>query len=272
VFSFLVGMSAGLMATGATAGTINLADGNSAVTINTTSGSLGQAGLSGWTVNGVSQLPQQWFWYRIGSGTQASIDTLGNEVTSGTASSPRSAYLTYSGSNGLSVEIDYLLTGSPAGGQSDLSQTIRLTNNSSAAQTVHFYEYSDFVLQGVSGAQTLQFPNVNDVMQTYGGSSMSMVLTPTAGSYQGSADSTLLTSLTGSGPTTLLDSPSLGSPLPGNVNYAYEWDPTIQPGGSFIISNDQQVSVPEPSTLVVLGAGAVGLLGCAWRRRRRKAA
>ena len=29
--------------------------------------------------------------------------------------------------------------------------------------------------------------------------------------------------------------------------------------------------VPEPSTLVLVGAAAVGLLGCVWRRRRRAA-
>jgi hypothetical protein len=30
-------------------------------------------------------------------------------------------------------------------------------------------------------------------------------------------------------------------------------------------------SVPEPSTVALLGMGAVGLLGFAWRRRKRTA-
>jgi len=49
-----------------------LQDGNSLVTVDVGS----QAGVTGWTVDGVDNLRQQWFWYRVGSSSEASIDTI----------------------------------------------------------------------------------------------------------------------------------------------------------------------------------------------------
>ena len=40
-------------------------------------------------------------------------------------------------------------------------------------------------------------------------------------------------------------------------------------GGPFSDSGSFTISVPEPGTLVLLGVGALGLLGYAWRRRRK---
>ena len=93
----------------ACAGTISLADGNSEVTLDPSS----PAGVSGWTVDNVNQLFQQWFWYRIGSsGLQSSIDTLG--LSSSSQVSPSEASVTYSGTNGLTIQVTYSLTGGAA--------------------------------------------------------------------------------------------------------------------------------------------------------------
>lgn len=73
----------------------------------------------------------------------------------------------------------------------------------------------------------------------------------------------------------LSDSPAIGSLAlgPGNVTWAYQWDTTIQPGSTFIISKDKRLSgitpIPEPGTAVLLATAGLGLLACAWRRWRR---
>ena len=67
-----IGMSLSLIDTTAVASPINLVDQNSSVTIDPTS----QAGVDNWTVNGVNQLYQEWFWYGVGSSGDLSIDQL----------------------------------------------------------------------------------------------------------------------------------------------------------------------------------------------------
>ena len=55
-----------------------LTDANSTVSVDLNGPN---AGMNAWTVNGISQLAKQWFWYRIGStGPEASVDSLGNLV------------------------------------------------------------------------------------------------------------------------------------------------------------------------------------------------
>ena len=65
-------------------------------------------------------------------------------------SGTRGGYAVFSGSNGLSVEVDYMLTGGSSIKQSDLSETIRLTNTGTSSQTYHFFQYSNFNLSGGS--------------------------------------------------------------------------------------------------------------------------
>ncbi len=265
-----IGMSLGLMATTTVGELITLQDNNSVVKINPDS----QDGVYSWTVNGGNQLSQQWFWYRIGEvGGEASIDTLGN-VQSGTYFGSRGAFVSYSDPDkGLSVEVTYLLTGGAnVSGKSDLGESIRITNTSASAMQIHFFQYSNFDLNGVPEGDNLQFPNVNTVRQTKGASSLTeTVVTPAPDRYEGDYFDNTRQSLNDSSPTALSNTPAIGGLAigPGNMTWAFEWDRTIQPGDTFLISKDKQLDVvPEPGTLVLLITAGLGALCYAWRRRR----
>ena len=87
-----------LIALPASGSTITLGDQNSTVTLAPSS----SAGISSWTVNGTNELAQESYWYRIGSGTQTSLNALASPVTSvflpGSGSLDRGADLMYSNS------------------------------------------------------------------------------------------------------------------------------------------------------------------------------
>ena len=63
-------------------------------------------------------------------------------------------------------------------------------------------------------------------------------------------------------PTTLNDN---GGPVSGDVNWAFQWDFTLDPNHSFIISKDKTLVVPEPTALVLLGMS----IGCMAFRIRK---
>jgi hypothetical protein len=244
-------------------------------------------------VDNVNQLEQQWFWYRLGSsGLQYSIDTLGSPSV--TQYSSNYATVSYAGTNGLNISVGYTLSGgAPGSGAADLGENIAIQNTSSAAQTVHFFQYSNFVLLGSDNpvGDVVQFQNWNDVQQTkgvIGGESLSeTVITPKATFRQlgeipaGVPDAGVPNTLDdlNTVPDYQLNSPNTNTQSsivgPGDVTWAYEWDKTLAPGGTLLISKDKQLSgvtpvviQPEPSALAL---GLVGLLMLFWGAIRRRA-
>ena len=272
----------------ARAGTISLTNGNSVVSLDPNS----PGGVSGWSVDGVNQLFQQWFWYRIGnSGLQYSIDTLG--LSSSSQVTQSQASVTYSGTNGLTVQVTYLLMGGAnLSGVSDLGESIAITNNSGSSQDVHFYQYSNFTLDTPTSnpsaaLDTVQFQNSNAVDQSNGGETLSETVITPKPNYREAAlvpdtlneFNTIPGYILGQAqgfPSGEPDSNTLsGAVGPGDVSWAYEWDRTIAPGSTFIISKDKSLSgvvqpVPEPSSLVLALAGFVAFAGVARRRLRGK--
>ena len=102
-----------------------LQDLNSKAEVDLTSG----AGVYSWTVDGIENLRQQWFWYRVGTvGPELPLDTIGQPVvkTSDGDWDPGDERVIARYANptggGLVVTIDYILTGGPVGsGASDMA-------------------------------------------------------------------------------------------------------------------------------------------------------
>jgi hypothetical protein len=267
---FVAGLMWGLPGATVFGGTITLQDKNSVVTIDPNS----QSGVNGWTVDGTNQLSQQWFWFRVGdTGPESSIDTLGL-TSSSTYHGTQGANVVYGDpNNGLSVEVDYLLNGdSSFSRQSALNETLTISNKTATAQTIHFFQYSNFVLEGGSGQDSVQFPNANTAAQT--NSDLYLAETtanPAPNRYEGSFVPNTKNSLNDGSPTVLSDTPVVGGPAvgPGNMSSTYEWDQTIQPGSNFVITVGNRLSspVPEPSTVALLFVAGLAITGRAWRRR-----
>jgi hypothetical protein len=241
------------LAVPAQAALVTLTDSNSTAVIDTAS----SAGMYSWQVDGISELYQQWFWYRIGSaGPEHSLDTLGPATV--VQPLPTFATLTYAGS-GLNVVISYNLNGGTLrSGVSDLGEAINITNTSGAPMTLHFFQYSDFDLDGVSGGDSVVITGSNTAHQTSGHGSLSeTVTTPPASRVEANYYANTLNSLQDGNPTTLSGATSAG---PGDVTWAFQWDVTIANNGTFVISKDKRLNVwvPEPTT--ILGFGVVLLL------------
>jgi len=250
---------------------VTLTDGNSVAQIDPHS----QAGMFNWSVQGFNQLYQQWFWYRVGDAAgamQNSIDTIGTPVVSlyGT----REMTSTYTAPN-FTLSIDYLLTGGSFVGasqtaNSDIGESIRIVNTSATSLVFHFFQYSDFDLGGPGNDAVQLGRNLrgqfNDAFQQDATAGLTETVT-TPGASHGEVDyfSNTRTRLNTVANYTLND--TAGPVGTGDVTWALEWDLTIAPGASALISKDKYLSVvvPEPSTLAV---GGLGLILLALRRRR----
>jgi hypothetical protein len=265
----LVALMFGLLITGgplqARADTLTLADANATATIDAHD----QRGMFEWTVDGVTHLFQQWFWYRVGSGgPESSLDTLSLAVHSRSDTNfdfdYETLFLRYLGS-GFKVEVTYMLTGGTSGsGASDVAETIKIVNTSGSSLDFHFFQYTDFNLNGTPEGDTAERTNTNTIHQTEGATVFGETIgTPAASHYQVGLFPAIRNALNDGAPTTLSD---FAGPLTGDVSFAWQWDMSIPAGGTFLISKDKLIGVPlspgsmiepapEPGTLILLGMG-----------------
>jgi hypothetical protein len=242
---------------------VTLSDMNATAQINLDS----QAGMSNWTVDGINNLNQQWFWYRVGNaGPERSIDTLTRTTT---LLGTNTLTVTYVGA-GFAIDIAYtLMGGTAASATADIAETIRVRNTGPSPVNFHFFQYSDFDLMNTPNDDTVQ---INDVVARQWDPTLSLSETSAirqANHAEVNSPTALLAKLNDALANDLSD--SIGPLGPGNVAWAFQWDQDIAAGRTFIISKDKQVTltVPEPLTLALLAAGGLTLTAGRIRRRMR---
>jgi len=253
----------------ASAAPYTLTNKNSVVTIDPGSPS----GSYDWTVDGDNVLYQQWFWYRIGgTGGESPINTIATPVVTQFLGT-RGIELTYT-SPQLEVSVVYLLTGGTSGSHnSDIAETISITNLGTSPLDLHFFQYSDFDLgPGLQDWVTITADKQKaKQLPVGGGLSMSETVVTSSGGFEPVSHAeagyyaSTLNKLNDGVATTLNDVLVAG---PGDVTWAFQWDKTVAAGGSFIISKDKSIgpAVPEPAAILMLGTCVV-LLGRKFRRK-----
>jgi len=251
------------------AAALTITDDNSTVNIDPAS----QVGVSSWTVDGKVHLARQWFWYRAAGDTREfSIDNLPLDAAGVTDpdfdGQNEIAYIRYLVQGAFKIEVYFLLNGgNPGSAVADLAESIAITNLSRTERLeFHFFQYCDFDLCGTVLDDGLLITGGNTANQWQTGFALSeTVETPKASHYEANFFNATLVSLNDNAITTLNDN---AGPLgPGDLTWAFQWDMSLAPGGSFMISKDKLI-VPEPGTLSLLMVGGALVLVV---RRRRKA-
>jgi hypothetical protein len=249
-----------------------LTDGNSQVNIVP-----GTNGMNSWTIDGQNQLNRQWFYIRNGGGSQFSLESLGAPVISQPSLGVASA--TYSSAQ-FSIQIVYSLVGGAAGsGTADLGEQIKIQNLTGSALNFHFFQYADFNVGGTANNSLVALGKnlkglFNEARVTSGTMSIAEevdgVISP--GANRGEAnlfDNTLANLL--NTPNYMLNNATNAGP--GHATWAFEWDPIIAAGGTFIISKDLHIDgvvpVPEPATWSLVSVGLIAF-GALHRYRSRR--
>lgn len=238
--------------------------------LNSTANVATNGGISQWIVDGSNNLFSQWFWIRIGNTYEQRIDTIDadgplvNHTNSDFDPGLESLQLRYEGLN-LQIDVSLeLLGGTPGSGTSDLLEGISITNTGDASQVLHFFQYVNFDLGGTAGGDTVVAVPPFAMVQTGDGWVSETADTPRPNRYEVGVFPNTLNKLNDDDADNLNN--AAGPVGPGDVTWAFQWDFTLAPGGSYLISKDKHLVVPEPLTIAGLFLGIGSLAGYVRRR------
>ena len=256
-----------------------LEDGNSVTHVSV--GNQGP-GMASWVVNGVNQLSQQWFWYRVGNGPEQSLDRLNLVFARASDTNENAGYdvleLKFgtgqdTATSSYLVTVRYSLMGGQAGERnvSDLGEQIMIENRNAGSLDFHFFQYSNFDLGSTPADDWVSIAGQGHNTATQRDSELHVmtetVVSPAPSHFEAALAGVTLAKLQDGVAGDLSDTAFAG---PGDVTWAYQWDFTLGNGQSFIISKDKNMmELPEPVTMAGLFLGLAGVGG--YIRKRRKA-
>lgn len=228
-------------------------------------------GVHAWSVNGIAHLRTQWFWLRVGgAGPEASIDALAEAArvasdTDGDGQADTLFLALADPAERFALELRWSLTGSPfappsAGASADLALQLTLTNTSGGPLDITLFQYTDVDLfqsavDDSAAWSAAASPNTVTITDSTELAEWESVWTPRPSDVEASLYDTALASLLDGDPTVL----SGALTAAGDVTVTAAWRVLLAAGGSWLLSQDQQVrvaAVPEPSVLGLLALGA----------------
>ncbi|MBL4808559.1 MAG: PEP-CTERM sorting domain-containing protein [Phycisphaerales bacterium] len=247
------------------AGGVNIiSDANSTATFNTGSGQID------WTVDGVSQLFTQEFYFRRASDTREYRVDTNNLTLDGIFMSDTNPFSDtsndaiaqlYSDGNGLQIETIFTIRGGTAGSSAaDIAETIIIRNNSASTMNISFFQFVDFDLGGDALDDNGQIVGGNTAMQNDNDTFISETVATPAPSFFQMGNAATMANMFNDG---LIDNLNNNPSDSGDVAWAFQWDITLAAGQQYIITKDKSI-VPAPGSIMLLGAA--GLI--AGRRRR----
>jgi hypothetical protein len=240
-------------------------------------------GLSPWTVDGVTHVREQGFWFRVGAGgaeqplSALDLTSLFASDTDGDGHHDTLSLAFSDPGGGFDVEARWSLLGAPLGSPTsgtgaDLAVQLSVVNRGASVLDFHLFQYTDADVFGSFADDSALFssPGSARVTDGSGAAVWESVWLPQPDGFDALLYDALLASLADGSPTALSGSAAAG---PGDVTVAVAWRALLAPGGSFLVSQDQQVRVapiPEPGVALLLGSGLAAL--ARWGRGARRRA